>query len=175
MKKRHSLLIFVCALCVALAACFVLVGNRQHVANLAQQIVKSDTAGTNVQTDIIKLKSYAASHMKVNVSFVLTGSYNRDVQQAKAQAAQSNSTYGAAQASCDKRGVDSIRQANCVAAYLAAHGGQAAAPQLPKVNAYQYHIIGPAWTFDIAGLLLVVAAILAIVAVASAVHRAVTK
>lgn len=175
MKKRHSLLIFIVGLATGLAACFVLVGNRQHAANLAQQIVQSDQSGANVQTDVLSLKSYAASHMKVNVSFVLLGSYKRDVDKAKNDALQSNASYAAAQASCDKRGVDSIRQANCVAAYLATHGGQLSSPKLPDVNSYTQHIVGPAWSFDIAGLLFIVAILLMVIAFATAVHRAVTK
>lgn len=175
MKKRYGLLLFIVAMCVFLFGCMLLVGNRQDAANQAKQIVASDQAGTNVETDLIKLKVYAASHMKVNVQFILTGSYNRAVAAAKAEASKSNAGYAAAQASCDKKGVDSIRQSQCVAAYLAANPTPMATPKLPDVANYTYHYIGPTWSFDLAGLMLLLGAVLAVGAVISVVHRAVTK
>lgn len=175
MKKRYGLLLFITAICVFVFGCMLLVDNRQEAANQAKQIITKDQLGTGVDTDLLKLKVYAASHMKVNVQFVLTGSYDRAVTAAKAEAAKSNAGYATAQAACDKKGVDSIRQSQCVAAYLAAHPAPVATPKLPDIANYSYHYIGPSWSFDLAGIALLAGAILALVAVASVVHRAVTK
>lgn len=175
MKKRYGLLLFIAAMAIVLLGCILLVKNRQDAANQAKQIIVSDQAGANVDTDLLKLKVYAASHMKVNVEFTLTGSYNRAVAAAKEEANKANGTYTAAQASCDKKGVDSIRQSQCVAAYIAAHPSPASTPKLPDVAAYQHHYVGPAWSFDLAGILLILGVGLGIFAVGSVVHRAVTK
>lgn len=175
MKKRYGLLLFVAAMAIMLLASIMLVQNRQKAANQAKQIIVTDQAGGNVDTDLLKLKVYAASHMKVNVEFTLTGSYNRAVEAAKAEANKTNATYAAAQASCDKKGVDSIRQSQCVAAYIAANPAPVATPKLPDESKYQYHFIGPAWSFDLAGLLFILGAALGIFAIGSVVHRAVTK
>lgn len=175
MKKRYGLLLFIAAMCVLLFGCMVLVDNRQEAANQAKQIVTKDQLGTNVETDLIKLKVYAASHMKVNVKLVLAGSYDRAVAAAKAEAAKSNAGYATAQAACDKKGVDSIRQSQCVAAYLAANPTPMAAPKMPNVANYTYQYVGPAWSFDAAGLVLLAGMVLAIFSIASVVHRAVTK
>lgn len=175
MKKRYGLLLFIVAMLIALAGSILLVRNRQSAANQAKQIIVSDQAGTNVETDLLKLKVFAASHMKVNVEFTLTGSYNRAVEAAKAEANKTNATYAAAQASCDKKGVDSIRQSQCVAAYIAANPSPVATPKLPDAAKYQYHYIGPAWSFDLAGLLFILGTALGLFAIASVVHRAVTK
>lgn len=175
MKKRYGLLLFIVAMCLLLFGCMLLVDNRQSAANQAKQIVASDQAGANVDTDMIKLKVFATSHMKVNVQFVLAGSYDRAVAAAKAEANKPNPGYAAAQASCDIKGVDSIRQSQCVAAYLAAHPSPVTTPKLPNVSAYTYHYVGPAWSFDLAGLVLVFGAVLAVAAVVSVIHRAVTK
>lgn len=175
MKKRYGLLLFIVAMLIMLFGSVLLVMNRQHAAAEAKAIVVADQAGTNVQTDILKLKVYAVSHMKVNVMFTLTGSYNRAVAAAKAEANKTNATYAAAQASCDKKGVDSIRQSQCVAAYIAAHPSTVVTPKLPDESAYQYHIIGPGWSFDAAGLCFIIGTVLGIFAVGSVVHRAVTK
>ena len=175
MKKRYGLLLFITAMVIVLLGCIVLVQNRQEAANQAKQIIVDDQAGTNVETDLLKLKVYAASHMKVNVQLTLTGSYNRAVEAAKAEANKSNVTYAAAQAACDKKGVDSIRQSQCVASYIAANPSPTAAPKMPNVATYQRSYVGPAWSLDLAGVLLVVGIGLGIFAVASVVHRAVTK
>ena len=160
---------------LALFASTLLVQNRQNAADQAKQIVLRDQTGANVETDLIKLRVYAASHMKVNVKFVLKGSYDRAVTAAKAKSTTSNAMYAAAQASCDKKGVDSIRQSQCVAAYIAAHPSEAPQVKLPDIATYTYQYIGPAWSFDAAGLMFIVATLLGIFAIASIVHRAVTK
>jgi len=175
MKKRYGAIIFLVAMAVALAGCYLLINNRQAAVTQAKAIVTKDQAGTDITTDQIKLKAFAASHMKVNVVYVLQGSYDRAVAEAKAKANSSNAMYAAAQASCDKRGVDSIRQSQCVAAYIAANGQVTTDVKLPNVADYTYQIAGPAWTFDAAGLAFVVAAILAVTAIIGLVHRVVTK
>lgn len=175
MKKRYGALLFIIAMAVAIGACVLLVQNRQNAANQAKQIVIKDQAGTDVTNEMIKLKAYGATHMKVNVKYVLTGSYDRAVAEAKAKSSNSSATYAAAQAACDKRGVDSIRQSQCVAAYIAANGQSAPEVKLPDAAEYTYQVVGPAWSFDLPGLLFVVAGVLAIAAIVSVVHRVVTK
>ena len=175
MKKRHGALIFIVAMAVGLLGCYLLVQNRQNAVTHAKAIVAKDRAQADVTTDQIKLKAYGATHMKVNVVYVLEGSYDRAVAEAKAKASGSNAMYAAAQASCDKRGVDSIRQSQCVAAYIAARGQTASNVALPQIANYTYNVVGPAWTFDNAGLAFIIAFILAVVAIVSVVHRVVTK
>lgn len=175
MKKRYGLLLFIAAMGLMLFGAMLLVDNRQAAADQAKQIILQDQAGTNVDTELIKLRVFTASHMKVNVKLVLTGSYNRAVAAAKAQSSSSSAMYAAAQASCDKRGVDSIRQSQCVAAYIAANGSSAPEVKLPDVAKYTYHYIGPSWSFDMAGIVLITGFVLAIFATFSVIHRAVTK
>jgi hypothetical protein len=176
MKKRYGLLLFITAMGLMLFGTMLMVDNRQAAANQAKQIVLDDQAGKNVETDLIKLRVYVASHMKTNVKFVLTGSYDRALAAAKAQSSASSAVYAAAQASCDKRGVDSIRQSQCVAAYIAANSsGTATDVKLPDIAKYTYHYVGPAWSFDVAGIILILGFVLAIFSVVAVVHRAVTK
>ena len=175
MKKRHSALIFIVAMIVALAGCVMLVRNRQQAVTQAKAIVAQDQAGTDVSGATSALKAYAARHMKVNVSYVLKGSYDRAVAEAKAKSTSSSAMYAAAQKACDRPGVDSIRQSKCVAAFIAAQGQPAPDVKLPDIGTYTYSVVGPVWTFDIAGLLFVVAAILGIVSVVTAAYRVVTK
>lgn len=175
MKKRYGALLFIFAMLVAVGAGMLLVQNRQDAVNQAKTIVVKDEAGTDVTNEMIKLKVYGASHMKVNVKYVLTGSYNRAVADAKAKASNSSAVYAAAQASCDKRGVDSIRQSQCVAAYVAAQGQSAPKVELPDIAKYTYQVVGPAWSFDLAGILFVVSLVLAVASIVAVVHRVVTK
>lgn len=175
MKKRYGALLFILAMTLAVGAGVLLVQNRQNAVNQAKAIVAKDEAGTDTTNEMIKLKAFASTHMKVNVKYVLTGSYNRAVAEAKAKASNSSAVYAAAQASCDKRGVDSIRQSQCVAAYIAAQGQSAPKVELPDVAKYTYQVAGPAWSFDLAGILFIVSVILAVVAIVAVVHRVVTK
>ena len=175
MKKRYGLLLFIAAMGMLLFGAMLLVDNRQSAVDQAEQIIVKDQTEANVETDLIKLKVFAASHMKVNVKFVLTGSYERAMAAAKAQSSGASATYAAAQASCDKRGVDSIRQSQCVAAYIAANGTIAPEVKLPDIANYTYSYVGPAWSFDVAGLVLLSGFVLAIFAIFSVIHRAVTK
>lgn len=175
MKRRYGFLLFLLAMAVTLGGLMLVVRDRQSAADQAKKIVLADQAGTNVQTDILKLKAFAAGHMKVNVQFVLVGSYNRAVNAAKAAAGQTSAVYAAAQANCDKTGVDSIRQAQCVSRYLASHGGAAVQTSLPNIADYTYHFTGPAWTFNVAGFILVMGGLLAVASLVSIIHRTVTK
>lgn len=175
MKKRYGLLLFIVAMAIAVFASMLLVQNRQSAVTQAKEIVAKDEAGTDVTNEMIKLKAYATTHMKVNVKYMLTGSYNRAVADAKAKANTSSTMYAAAQASCDKRGVDSIRQSQCVAAYIAANGQSAPDVKLPDKAKYTYQEAGPAWSFDLPGILFIVSSILAVVAIGSVIHRVVTK
>lgn len=175
MKKRHGAAIIIVAMLVALGASIVLVLNRQSAVTQAREIVAKDNAGGNVQTDMLKLKTYADRHMKVNMQYILVGSYDRAVVAAKEAAMRSNTAYSAAQANCDKRGVDSIRQANCVAAYLATHGSATVEPKLPSKDQYTIKVVGPSWTFDDAGLLFVLSGLLLAAGAFSMIRAAVTK
>lgn len=175
MKKRYGLLLFIASMVVVLAGCMAIVSNRQSAATQAKQIILADQAGTNVETNLLKLKVFAASHMKVNVKFVLTGSYDRAVAAIKAKSNASSATYAAAQAACDRRGVDSVRQSSCVSNYIAANGGPTAEVKLPDVANYTYQYTGPTWSFDMAGILILIGALGGVAAVMSIAHRAVTK
>lgn len=132
-----------------------------HSARLAaDDIVRLDTAGTDTATALASLKGFVAAHMGASVSFTLQGSYDRA--QARAQAAAAVTTpssqiYADAQKACAGKS-DSITQARCNEAYLAAHL-MAAAPTpvpvpAPQLADYKYTLHAPWWTPDLAGALL---------------------
>jgi hypothetical protein len=128
MKSKHFVVIAIVAILAALAA----VGtHRAHVAKLSSHIQAQDAAGQDVTVNQQSLQAYVGQHMFTSANVYLKAGYDRAVA-ASQQAGQSQANgtvYAQAQTSCDQKGVDSIRQANCVQAYVAAHSSAQANPQ----------------------------------------------
>jgi hypothetical protein len=135
-----------------------------HTARLqADEIVKSDTAGADTTAAITSLKGFVAAHMGGSVGFTLKASYDRAQAAAQAAAAATTSNsqiYADAQKACSGKS-DSITQARCNQAYIAAHLSTAPTPApvpAPQLATYQYALHAPWWTPDLSGALLLGAA-----------------
>jgi len=135
--------------------------NQRTATTLATKITADDTAGLDTTTDQQVLTRYVSAHMATSRSVVLIASYNRAEQAAQAAAnpASNGSVYAAAQASCAGH-ADSLVQARCVQAYLAAHSSAGANPQpaaTPSKADYTKTFSAPGWTADSAGIPLLIA------------------
>ena len=123
-------------------------------------IIAADNASESVLAPLAELKQYAAAHMGAGVNLVLSGSYGRAQAAAKAAAQTASdasaAVYADAQRACSGK-TDSLTQARCNQAYLAAHLPSvpaAASVQAPAVASFTYHFAAPLWTADLAGALL---------------------
>ena len=159
MSKR---ILFVFAAVILAGAGIFFRASSTHTARVqADQIVKNDSAGTDTASGIATLKAFVASHMGASVSFTLKASYDRAIAAARPPAPPANTTsqvYVDAQRACSGKS-DSITQARCNQNYLAQHlsAVPAATPApvpAPKLADYQYGLVAPLWTPDLAGALL---------------------
>ena len=158
MKARYFLGIAVIAFVIGI---WQVVAHQQHAGILAAKITTDDTAGLDTTADQQALATYVSTHMATSRTVLLVGSYNRAVQAAQAAAnpASNGSVYAAAQAACASH-ANSLVQANCVQAYLAAHSSTGTNPQpaaTPTKAAYTKSFTAPGWTADSAGIPLLVA------------------
>lgn len=162
MSKR--ILFIVAGIVLAAAGIYVRATNAHEARIQADKIVAADTAGADTAPAIASLKDYAALHMGASVKFTLQGSYNRAKAAAEASAASASANskiYAAAQAACAGKS-DSITQAKCNQAYIAAHLSTAPTPApvpAPALAAYQQSVKAPFWTPDLAGALFLGAAL----------------
>jgi hypothetical protein len=132
---------------------------RAHA--MAQAIVTADQSGQDITALQAKLAAYVHAHMLTDQTVFLSGSYNRAAAAAQAAAnPNSNGTvYAQAQASCASH-ADSLVQARCVQAYLAANAQTGANPQAvaaPVKADYTKSYHAPHWTADLAGIMLLAA------------------
>lgn len=156
MKVRY---IFLASIIFAILSIVGLRLNAEKALDLKNQILDKDNQAQDAKADLEELRQYVFSHMNTSTKVELVASYNRAVEAAKS--GQNNSVYAEAQANCDRRGVSSVAQAQCVQEYLAAR----VAPTEPSVDKtpYIYSFASPSWSFDLAGVSLLLSIILAIV------------
>lgn len=160
MKARY---IFIIAIIFALISIVALRFNNKKAAVLAKQVRDKDTLAVDVRNDLTKLQQFVVKHMNSSVKVELSSSYERAVSKAKLGNIDVNGDlYAQAQAACDRQGVGSVAQAQCVQEYLNArvNPGQSNQPaQLPERSSFTYAFAAPNWTPDIAGFSLLAAVI----------------
>lgn len=133
--------------------------NAEKALELKNQILVKDNQTQDVKEDLETLRQYIFSHMNSSTKVELVASYNRAVESAKA--GQGNGVYNEAQAACDQRGVSSVAQAQCVQEYLVSRG-TVADPVVDKTP-YIYSFASPSWSFDLAGVSLLLSIMLALI------------
>ena len=160
MNTSKRMLFLLAAIALTAAGLFYRASSSHSAMAQADQIVSSDTAGVDTTPKIASLKTYANDHMGASVAFTLKSSFDRATaaSQAAAVAATSNSQqiYADAQRACSSKS-DSLVQAHCNQAYLAAHLNNVPNPTpilSPVLANYQYNLNAPFWTPDLAGALL---------------------
>lgn len=125
----------------------------------ADAIVAADAAGKPTAALLSSLSDFVKQHMGASVALTLKGSYDRAVVAAGVAAAAANPStqvYADAQKACSGK-TDSITQARCNQAYLAAHLTATPPPvsvPAPQLGSYQHTYAAPLWTPDLAGAVL---------------------
>ena len=135
--------------------------SAREAKSQAAAILATDKASKPTTTELAALQDYVGLHMGSGVTVTLEGTYARDQAAALAasKANDNSKIYADAQAACAGKS-DSVTQAKCNQAYLAARlvGPTPTPVPAPKLANYQYKLTSPAWTPDIAGALLLGAA-----------------
>lgn len=149
-----SIYFFIIAGVLSISAIVGLRLNFQTVAQMRDEILTLDIEGQPVDGKINTLREFSLNHMNADVEFELTGAYARAVEKAKMASEPTGAIYDAAQAACDRQGVSSVAQAQCVQDYLSARlsGNQNQDVELPNEREFFYSFVSPNWAPDLAGL-----------------------
>ncbi len=152
---------------VLFAAGLFLWSRNHSMATLQKNtILSADRASKDTTIARGELKAYVRKHMNTTTTFILDGSYGRAAAatQASQTPAANGSLYQEAQSACASHS-DSITQAHCVTNYLNAHqavnGAANIAPTTPPPSQadYTYTYASPRFSWDAAGILLLVGGI----------------
>lgn len=157
------------AISVALSI-FALRQNNLTMVTLRTDVYTADKQGGDVEAALRELRTFVYSHMNTNLRagstsseapIQLTDTYNRLVaaEQARVAALGGNAAvYTAAQQKCIDK-TDQSEKLQCIQQYLSDNGGNKFQLSLPSKEFYTFDFISPAWSPDLAGLSIVVAAI----------------
>lgn len=131
-------------------------------------VMTADKSGDpqQIETALSELQQYVTNHMNTDLGrgVYLVESYNRDsakvLQQANDAANPNSAVYQQASVTCRDRfqgGVESFRNdyVQCVLAEvnaLSSGADPAGGIGLPKAELYRYDFVSPTWSFDLAGI-----------------------
>jgi hypothetical protein len=158
MNTSKRMLFLLAAVVLAAAGLYYRASSSHSARTQVDQILSADASGADITAKIADLKTFANDHMGASVGFTLKSSYDRAVVAAQTAAAAANSNsqiYADAQRACSSKS-DSLVQAHCNQAYLAAHLTNIPNPTpviAPVLANYQYTVKASIWTPDLAGAL----------------------
>lgn len=174
--RRVSFWYFLVAFVLSgIVAIFALRQNNLNALSLRNEVLKVDKANGSVEAALKELREYIHGHMNTDLASAtsvyppiqLKYRYERLVAAEKARVDQLNSKsnlYNDAQKHCEATQPQSFFGAGrlpCIQTYLDSHGGQALEQEKPIPDSlYKFNFASPAWSPDLAGWSLVVAAIM---------------
>jgi hypothetical protein len=158
-------------LAAAVISVFALRHNNQTMVRLRNDVYAADKNNGDVNTALNKLRQYVYGHMNTNLSsgnnnikppIQLKYTYQRlyDAQANKVQAANQQ-LYTDAELYCQSinNAYFGTTRVPCVQNYVVNHGLKAADINIPA-GLYQFDFVSPAWSPDLAGWSLLLAALL---------------
>lgn len=149
---------------------FALRQNNLTMVRLRDAVYAADKQGGDIEAALRELRVYVYGHMNTNLRagstsseapIQLTETYNRLVaaEQARVAALGGNSAvYAAAQQKCADK-TEQNEKLQCVQQYLTDNGGNKFQLSLPSKEFYTFDFISPAWSPDIAGFSVLIAAV----------------
>lgn len=147
--------------------------NSQRLAPLVAAVVNEDKKRGDVDGALRRLGNYVTNHMNTQLDepIQLAYSYDRAAQKVldKAQATADGDIYKKAQAACENPSVLLSVRALCIQDYVTrnAKPGQEPAPiKFPDRSAYVFNFVSPYWSPDLAGWLVVLSVMAAILLIA---------
>jgi hypothetical protein len=150
---------------------FALRANNQHMIKLRDAVYSADKNNTDVVKPLKALQAYVTSHMNTNLSagnsvyppIQLKYTYDRLVQAQSQQSGQSNTEiYSQAQTYCEALNNTDFSGHNrvpCIEQYVQTHGGTSQPQQAIPDALYKFSFVTPAWSPDLAGWSMIVAAL----------------
>lgn len=169
--RKPSLIILTAGLLIfGTIAVFSLRQNNLTMLKLKQAVIVADEQNGDIETSLKKLRNYVNNHMNTKMRsddvteppVRLVNQFNKLIEAEQARiAAAGNDTglYKEIQARCASSSRRVTDQAQCIQEYIAAQQGQIAAFSLPPKELYTFDFASPRWSFDVAGLSLVLAGV----------------
>lgn len=164
----YFLVIFVASLGVAV---YALRANNLKAIELRDVVLQTDKDNGDVEAALRELREFTYSHMNARLSsdngiyppIQLKYRYER-LAQAELDRAEGSSddVYNQAQLYCEQRfpqGLSGGNRLPCIEEYITSRSGDKAKPQAIPDSLYKFDFVSPAWSPDLAGWSLVVAAI----------------
>ena len=169
----------VTAVVFAVIGVFAMRANNQHMIKLRDAVYSADKNDTDVQAALNRLQAYVTSHMNTNLStgtsvyppIQLKYTYGRLVQARSDKLVQTNGQlYTDAQHYCEQQDPTDFSGHNrvpCIEQYVSSRSPDAV--QLPAIPdaLYKFSFVTPAWSPDLAGWSLVIAALSGLLGVAT--------
>lgn len=154
------------------ASVWALRQNSRGLAPLVAAVVEADKSGQDIESALLELDNYVSSHMNTDIDepIQLAYSYDRAVEKvlAKAQATSEGGIYKEAQKQCEDPNILLSARALCIQDYVTKHAKPGQEPQeieFPDKSLYTHSFISPAWSADLAGWLVVLSGLCAVLLV----------
>lgn len=137
--------------------------NNLNMLKLKQAVYVADEKNEGLEQALLNLRNYVYSHMNTNMRsetgseppIQLINQFNRyiGVEQARlAVNGDSSRVYAEAQASCEKPELTLTARAQCIQEYVVLNGGDFRELKVPPKEFYAYDYASPKFTFDLAGI-----------------------
>lgn len=169
MKARYFVALSVLLFGVAILG---LRHNNIEAYNMRDKIIEKDNSGENVEKDLQELQEYVFSRMNASgpggMRIFLEGTYNRKTAKAEIEAEQATdgSVYDAAAEACDREGVTTVENAECVQNYVEQRSNTSDEQvDTPDKRQFTYVLHSPIWTTDLPGIALLLAVLSVIASV----------
>lgn len=146
--------------------------NSQRLAPLVEAVIAADREDSDVDSALRGLGNYVTNHMNTQLEkpIQLAYTYDRDAQDIldKAEATADGEIYRKAQAACENPSVLLSVRAFCIQDYVtrnAPPGQEPVQVKFPDEAAYTFTFVSPRWSPDLAGWLVALSVMSAILLV----------
>ncbi|HEX9679436.1 MAG TPA: hypothetical protein VGA08_02335 [Candidatus Saccharimonadales bacterium] len=147
--------------------------NSQELEPFLRRVIAADQNNQGIDKALRDLGNYITNHMNTMVDepIQLAYSYDRDTQAIldRAEGSANGDIYKKAQVECEDPSVLLSVRALCIQDYVTKHAKPGQSPQaikFPDKALYTYSFISPMWSPDMAGFLILITAVLALMLMA---------
>lgn len=144
--------------------------NNLNMLKLKQAVYVADEKNQGLEQALINLRNYIYSHMNTNMRssnsseapIQLINQFNRYISTEQARLAvngDSSRVYAEAQANCERPDLTLTARAQCIQEYVVVHGGDFRELKVPPKELYAYDFASPRFTFDLAGVSIILSVI----------------
>ncbi len=171
-RKPTLFILLASTLIWSAVAVYALRANNVRMIELKQAVYTADEQNGDIELSLQNLRTFVTTHMNTQMRspdaseppIQLVNQFNRLLQAEQARLANQDASqvYRAAQQACESGAIPLTARAQCIQEYVVANGGQITESSLPPKELYTFDFASPRWSFDLAGIAIVLAAISAL-------------